>query len=427
MAILRLNRHDLSPVRLHTVKTDKYKTNLIVLKLRAPLDERTVTMRALLAYVLQRATASLPSAKQLRRKLNELYGAQLSAQLAKKGDTHVISFKMEVANEKFLSDSTPLLENALRLLGEIILSPKLVDGHFDPEIVEREKRTLKQRMQSVRDDKMRYATTRLIEEMCKNEPYRLHAYGEEERLNEITPEQLTTYYRQLLADNLIDVFIVGDIDEHDVRGLARDVFRFPKHVGSEQTVHVLSHAASEETEEITETEDIEQGKLNLGYRTNITFGDEDYFPLVVYNGIFGGFPHSKLFMNVREKASLAYYASSRIESHKGLLLVFSGIQSSNYDKAVSIIKEQTEKMRRGEIGGEEFQQTKNMLNHQVLETVDSAAGSVEFFFNGTVAGKSVSVEDWVDAINAVTLEDVVRVANQVKLDTVYFLRGKEGS
>ncbi|HET7615752.1 MAG TPA: insulinase family protein, partial [Bacillales bacterium] len=161
--------------------------------------------------------------------------------------------------------------------------------------------------------------------------------------------------------------------------------------------------------------------------TNTAYGDDDYFALVVFNGILGGFPHSKLFINVREKASLAYYASSRIESHKGLLLVFSGIQSSNYDKAVTIIKEQTEKMRRGDFSDEEFQQTKSMLNNQVLETIDSAKGAIEFIYNGVAADSRRSVDEWVAGVNAVTREDVRRMANKVRLDTIYFLKGKEGS
>lgn len=411
---------------LHTVKTVKYKTNTVVLKMKAPLAEESVTKRALLAYVLQKATENSPTAKELRRRLNDLYGASLSAQLSKKGDFHIISFKIEVANEKYLSDPTPLLEKALRLLAEVVLKPKLDDGVFDKEIVSKEKRTLKQRIQSVRDDKMRYANTRLIEEMCKNDPYRLHAYGEESQIDSISAEMLTAYYRDILKHNVLDLFIVGDIDEQEVEAIIKDAFVFPQHQDTERTETVVSSDIPEE-KVVTEVEDIEQGKLNLGYRTYTTYGDNDYFALVVFNGIFGGFPHSKLFINVREKASLAYYASSRIESHKGLLLIFSGIQTANFDKAVAIIKEQTEKMRAGDFSEQEFQQTKAMLKNQILETIDNARGIIEFFYNGFSSGHRLSVNDWIEGVNTVTKEDVIRVAEKIKLDTTYFLKGKEGS
>jgi predicted Zn-dependent peptidase len=414
------------PLALHTVKTLKYKTNTFILKMRAPLTEENVTKRALLAYVLQKATEHSPSAKELRRRLNDLYGASLSAQLSKKGDHHIISFHMEVANEKYLSDPAPLLEKALRLLAEVILHPKLDDGVFDADIVKKEKRTLLQRIQSVRDDKMRYANTRLIEEMCENEPYRLHAYGQEDDVEAISAESLTSYYRQALADNDLDLFIVGDINEQEVESVVHEAFHFPeRHPSQDQKDIVFPEVRKEKV--ITESENIEQGKLNLGYRTYTTYADDDYYALVVFNGIFGGFPHSKLFVNVREKASLAYYASSRIESHKGLLLVLSGIQSSNYDKAVEIIKQQTEKMRQGDFSDEEFQQTKAMLKNQTLETLDNSRGIIEFFYNGIASGRKRSVEEWTEGVEAVTKEEVVTVANKIKLDTTYFLKGKEGS
>ncbi|HEX7065353.1 MAG TPA: pitrilysin family protein [Bacillales bacterium] len=417
---------ELGPVTLHTVDTMKYKTNTMVLKFKAPLSEQSVTKRALLAYVLQRATEFSPTAKDLRRRLNDLYGASLSAQLSKKGDHHFISFKMEVANEKYLSDSTPLLEKALRLLAEVVLRPKLTEGQFDEDIVAKEKRTLKQRIQSMRDDKMRYANTRLIEEMCKSEPYRLHAYGQENKIDGISAGDLVTYYREMISSDKIDLFIVGDIDEQKVEAIAREAFDFP-----EQNQNVAQETVSapqfKEEQVIIEEEDIEQGKLNLGYRTYTTYADNDYYPLLVFNGILGGFPHSKLFINVREKASLAYYASSRIETHKGLLLVFSGIQSSNYEKAVTIIKEQTEKMRLGDFSEEEFQQTKAMLKNQILETIDNPRGIIEFFYNGISSGCERSVDEWIAGVDGVSRDDVTQMAEKVKLDTTYFLKGKEGS
>ncbi|HET7578533.1 MAG TPA: pitrilysin family protein [Bacillales bacterium] len=426
MTITEPKVQQMEAVTLHTVETRKYKTNTIVLKMKAPLSEETVTKRALLAYVLQKATEQSPSAKELRRRLNDLYGASLSAQLSKKGDFHVISFRMEVANEKYLSDPTPLLEKALRLLAEVVLKPKMENGTFDGGIVAKEKRTLKQRIQSVRDDKMRYANTRLIEEMCKNEPYSLHPYGDEHEVDGISAEFLTSYYREALANDAVDLFIVGDIDEKQVESVVRDAFDFPKRQGNLSQKSAVSDEIPEE-KVITETEDLEQGKLNLGYRTYTTYADDDYFALVVFNGILGGFPHSKLFINVREKASLAYYASSRIESHKGLLLIFSGIQSSNFDQAVSIIKEQTEKMRQGDFSDQEFEQTKAMLNNQILETIDNAHGMIEFFYNGLAAGHRRSVDEWTAGVDRVTKDDVIRFADKVKLDTTYFLKGKEGS
>lgn len=418
------NERRLGALTLHTVNTSKFKTNAMVLKLKAPLTEKEVTKRALLPYVLQSATAQSPSAKELRRRLNDLYGASLSVNLSKKGESHIISMRMEVANEKYLSDAEPLLEKALRFLAEVLLRPKLENGFLDEGIISKEKRTLKQRIEAVRDDKMRYASTRLIEEMCKNEPYHLQPLGKEEEIDAITTEALTTYYRETLAASEIDLYVVGDIHEAEVLSLVEDAFTLPTQASALMPA-TGSGAAIDEEKVVTENEDIEQGKLNLGYRTYTTYSDDNYYALQVFNGIFGGFPHSKLFINVREKASLAYYTASKIESHKGLLLVFSGIESSDYDQAISIIKEQMENMRRGDFNDEEFDQTKAMLKNQLLETFDNAKGIIEFFYNGVAAGYQRSSQDWLDGIEAVSKQDVIAIANKVALDTTYFLKGKE--
>lgn len=426
MQTVRPTETRLGALTLHTVNTSKYKTNMMALKLKAPLTEKDVTKRALLPYVLQSATEHSPSAKELRSRLNDLYGASLFVHLTKKGDAHVISITMEVANEKYLSDPAPLLEKALRLFAEVLLQPKLEDGLLTEDIIAKEKRTLKQRIEAVRDDKMRYASTRLIEEMCENEPYHLHPLGKEEEVDSISAEALTTYYKETLVASDIDLYIVGDINEQEVSSLVADAFRLPEQQTVLSPTTDVTPAAKQE-KVITETEDVEQGKLNLGYRTYTAYGDDDYYALQVFNGIFGGFPHSKLFINVREKASLAYYTASKVESHKGLLLVFSGIESANYDQAVAIIKEQMEKMRRSDFSEEEFRQTKAMLNNQLLETLDNAKGIIEFSYNGVAVGYERSIEDWLEGIKAVSKEDVTDVANKVALDTTYFLKGKGDS
>ncbi|MGX1264578.1 putative Zn-dependent peptidase [Rossellomorea marisflavi] len=166
--------------------------------------------------------------------------------------------------------------------------------------------------------------------------------------------------------------------------------------------------------------------MNIGYRTHTQYGDEDYFALQVFNGIFGGFSHSKLFINVREKASLAYYAASRLESHKGLLMVMSGIESKNYDQAVGIIDEQLQAMKAGEFTSDELEQTKAVMRNQMLETIDTPRGLVEVLYQNAFAGMDIGLNDWLSKIDAATKDEVVKAANKVELDTIYFLTGTEG-
>ncbi|MED4228194.1 EF-P 5-aminopentanol modification-associated protein YfmF [Neobacillus cucumis] len=414
---------ELQGYKLHVIETEKYKTNTFVWRMKAPLTKEDVTKRALLPHVLQSSSAKYPSTTALRSYLDELYGATLYVDLSKKGEYHVMSVSLEIANEKFLSDPTPLLKKGFELLSEILTHPNTSGNAFDKDTVEKEKRVLKSRIQSVYDDKMRYSNVRLLEEMCKDEPYALQVNGEADAVDEITPENLYEYFQKAFSEDELDLYVIGDVKEEEVKQLAGQLLNFenrpPKKVETEKI------ANRTEVNEVKEQQDVKQGKLNIGYRTNIVYGDPDYFALQVFNGIFGGFSHSKLFINVREKASLAYYAASRLESHKGLMMVMSGIDLKNYDQAVGIIHEQMDAMKKGDFTDQELEQTKAVIQNQILETVDTARGLTEILYHNVVACTNISLETWMSEMNNVTKEEIIAVANKIQLDTIYFLTGTE--
>lgn len=415
-----------SGMNLHVIETSKYKTNTIVLHIKSPLKKETVTKRALIPYILQSGTESFPSRQEIRSYLDDLYGSTLSVDVGKRGENQILSFRMDVANENYLKDKTPLIEEAIKMLANIILKPAPQSGAFKDSIVANEKRNLKQQIESVFDDKLRYANMRITEEMCESEPYGINVWGYKEEIDEITNEELFNQYKEMLLNDSFDLFIVGDVNNEQIVSIVERYFHFPNERKplDNQESYIVSKAIDKENV-VIEEQDVKQGKLHIGFRTNTTYDDEDYFAMQMFNGIFGGFSHSKLFINVREKASLAYYASSRYESHKGILMVMSGIEFNNYDKAVSIIKEQLENMQSGEITEQEINQTKAVLKNQLLETVDVAKGHVELLYHNSIGKKERTVEDWLSGIDAVTKEDIVKVAKKIQIDTIYFLTGKE--
>jgi predicted Zn-dependent peptidase len=315
------------------------------------------------------------------------------------------------------------LKKAFQFLSEILTKPNVQGNAFDQETVEKEKRTLKQRIQSVYDDKMRYSNFRLVQEMCKGEPYSLHVHGEKEDVDQITPESLYQYYQNALSQDELDLYVIGDVNEANAESFAEELLSFEER--TPQSSPSGTDNGKERVNEVREEQDVKQGKLNIGYRTNVVYGDPDYYALQVFNGIFGGFSHSKLFLNVREKASLAYYVASRLESHKGLMMVMSGIDNSNYDQAVNIIKEQLEAMKNGDFTDQEIEQTKAVIKNQLLETVDTARGIVEVLYHNVVSGKDITLQTWMDEMDKVKSEEIAEVAKKVHLDTVYFLTGKE--
>jgi predicted Zn-dependent peptidase len=406
---------------LHIVKTDKYKTNTLVMKMKAPLDQEIVTLRGLLPHVMQSSTKTYPNTTKLRTYLDELYGASFFTDLAKKGEYHIVNFSVEIANEKFLKDSEPLLEKGLEFLSDVILNPNIKDDQFDESTVEKEKRNQKVRIQAVYDDKMRYANSRLVEEMCKDERFALHVNGMKENVDSITSRELYDYYQNVINEDQMDLYVIGDVDIEQVENFCDRLFSLPER----ETVEVDSSEVKRKENIVKEKQDVKQGKLNIGYRTNTQFGDKDYFALQVFNGIFGGFSHSKLFINVREKASLAYYAASRLESHKGLMMVMSGIEFKNYDQAVGIINEQLEAMRNGDFTDGEVEQTKAVIKNQLLETVDTSRGLIEVLYHNAVSNKQIDLKTWLSEVESTTKEEIIAAANKVELDTIYFLTGME--
>ncbi|MBA4536255.1 insulinase family protein [Bacillus aquiflavi] len=423
MAVINESVTEMNGYRLHVVPTKKYKTNTLIWKMKAPLDQENVTKRALLPYVLQSSSAKYSTTTKLRAYLDDLYGALFFVDVAKKGEHHIISFSIEIANEIFLKDKTPLLRKAFEFLAEVLTKPNAKKKAFDQETVNKEKRTLKQRIQSINDDKIRYSNFRLIEEMCNGESYALNVNGRIEDIDHINEVSLYEYFEKAFSEDEMDLYVVGDVDENEVKVLTNELLQFKPRTVKESNKQMIKRRA--EVQEVKEVQDVKQGKLHIGYRTNILYGDQQYFHLQVFNGIFGGFSHSKLFINVREKASLAYYATSRIESHKGLLMVMSGIDIKNYHQAVTIIREQMEAMRNGDFTDDEISQTKAVIKNQMLETIDIVRGIVEVFYHNVVSKSSLNLDDWLKEINSVTREEIVNVAKKIDLDTIYFLTGTE--
>lgn len=405
---------------LHLLPTTKFKTIHMVAKFKAPLNKETITKRALIPYLLQQGPKQYPDREQFRKKLDELYGAGLFIDGAKKGNSHILSFRFTVANQQFIANESSILNEAITLFNQIIFEPNVSHDGFDRHIFNREKETLKRRIQSIEDDKMSYANMRLIDEMCESELYRLHVHGYEDDLDQLTAHDLYQYYRELLAEDELDIYILGDFEKEDITSLFTETFtreaghKTPKAIEESITLR-------DEPQEIIDKQSVQQAKLHIGYRTNITFRDEAYFALQVFNGLFGGFPSSKLFINVREKNSLAYYAASRIESHKGLLLVFSGIAPEDYTKAREIIELQMAEMKEGRFSEEDLEETKELIVNQLLETLDNPQGIIEMHYQQVVGERNLSPDKLIDGIRHVTKEEVIEAAAKIAEDTVYLL------
>jgi predicted Zn-dependent peptidase len=425
MNTIQEKQHRENGLKLHFIQSKKYKTINIVAKLRAPLAKDTITKRALLPYILKQGTKNYPSRSEFQLKLDDLYGAVLSVDGGKKGENHIITVRLEFANEKFLPKESSIIDEAISLFSEILFQPNVNENGFDESIFKREKDTLKQKINAIQDDKMSYANMRLIDEMCENEPYQLHVHGYEEELDTMTNEDLYNYYQTIFKENELDVYVLGDFDEAAIKEkitskMTTNQQKLPEFNPSEAIKSVSK------SQEVIEKQNVQQAKLHIGYRTNVIFQDDDYFALQVFNGLFGSFPSSKLFINVREKNSLAYYASSRMESHKGLLFVFSGIAPNDFEKARDIIRLQVTAMKDGDFTEEELSETKDLIINQLKETMDHPQGLIELLYQQVIGNKTLTPDQLIEGILKVTKDEVIQVARKIEEDTVYLLTSEGG-
>lgn len=411
-------------LRIHVMPTKAFKTYAISLYAGIPLDENTVTSTALAPFVLRRGTATYPETTQFRERLEELYGAGFGFDIYKRGDYQIVQFRMDTINDSFVQSQESLLEQSFAFLGEVLTRPLVEDGSFRPSYVATERETVRKKLESIVNDKIRYAAERCIEEMCRNEPYRLHPLGQRADLDRITPKSLYESYNSWLDEAILDLYVVGDTTAEEVEKLVQRHFgRIQSEVGLYSSKFVP--VSVNEVRTVEEKLDVSQGKLNLGLRTSITYKDDSYASALMYNGILGGYPHSKLFVNVREKASLAYYASSRYDGHKGIGTIQSGIETQNYGKAVDIIEKQLEEMKAGNISDLELSQTKAMIRNQLSEIPDSAFEMISYDFNRQLSGKERTTDQLLGQVEQIGAEDVKAAAETFQLDTIYFLTGKE--
>lgn len=411
-------------LRIHVLPTTKFKTTTIVVDILSPLRAETVTLNALIPSVLQRGTRTTPTVKGLQERQDDLYGASLDSMMFKIGERQVVQFELEVPNEKFLSHAPALLEEGIKLLAEVLLDPALDGGVFRTNAVELEKDALRKRVEALFNNKGRYAAIRCVDAMCAGEDYRLFSYGRLEDLPGIDAARLHAHYQQWLRTSPIDVFVVGDVDPDAVTALLRKALAIPgRQVEALPPTVVKGRAAA--PREVIDRFDVNQGQLVMGFRTPVTFSSEDYARFTVYNGVLGGYAHSKLFVNVREKASLAYSAFSRFDSHKGLLMIQAGINIENFEKATAIIHEQLAAIAKGDVCEDELLQTKAMIANDYREMADSPGQLAHFALVEGVEQTPREVAALLEAVEKVTVEDLKAMASQVSLDTVYFLRDKE--
>ena len=408
-------------IKLHILNTDKFKTNLVAVFLTTKLERETVTANALISAVLRRGTNNMKTQEEISKQLEELYGASFDCGIDKTGDNQVLKFYIETVNDAFLPQSNEnLLKKSIENLLDIILNPLVENNAFKKEYVEQEKSNMKQRIAGRIDNKRRYALDRCIEEMYKGKPFGLYRFGYVEDIDNINEVSLYERYKQLIDQCKIDIFISGNVNE-EVENIIVENQNVKKLEEREPSYNTESEKNTVKQGEKIEKMDVMQGKLVVGLDVNSQNEDEKY-NVMIYNTILGGSANSKIFQNVREKANLAYEASSRYFRYKDNIFVNCGIEISNYEKALNLIKEQLEDMKNGDFTEEEVENAKKAIISSIKTIDDEQDTSITYYFGQEMSGNQKSVEDYIERIGKVNKEDLIQVANKVEINTIYFLR-----
>lgn len=412
-------------INLHVIQTEKFKTNIISIFLTLPLTRENITKEALISAVLRRGNMHYNTSEQMSIALEEMYGAGFDCGIEKMGDTHVLKFYIETVNEEFLPTREDILKNGVNMLCDIVFNPLVINGAFKDDYVEMEKNNLKQIIERKIDNKGRYALERCIEEMYKNKPYGLYKYGYVEDLSNINSQNLYETYIETIKNAKIDIFVSGKIENENVKNIFLQNEQINK-LDNRQIDFIKDNKIQEmqTPDEITEELDITQGKLVMGL-TMKEESLEDKYVAIVYNTILGGGANSKLFQNVREKASLAYSAGSNYVRQKGNIFIRLGIETSNYDKAKEIIMKQLEDMKNGEFSEEDLNNAKTTIIATIDFIPDEQDTQISYYFGQEFTGKIISIDEYKQKIQNITKDQVVELAKNIQLHTTYFLKGKE--
>lgn len=410
-------------IKLHTIKTDKFKTNLIAVFLTTNLTRENVTKNSLIPAILRRGSKNLKTQEELSKTLEEMYGASFDCGIDKTGDNQVIRFYIETVNDNYLPKKEDILQKSIDTLLEIVFNPYEENGSLKKEYVTQEKTNMQKRIEARKDNKARYSLDRCIEEMYKDKPYGLYKFGYVEDLDKIDEKNLYEYYKTLIQNCKIDIFVSGLIDENVINSLTEnEVIKSLNERDAKFNKLDLETKPKKEKENIvTENMDVTQGKLLVGLDVDIDNIDLKY-TVMIYNSILGGSANSKMFQNVREKAHLAYVANSMYFKYKGNIIVNCGIEIANYEKALNLIKKQIEDMKNGNFTDEEVENAKKGIISAIRTIDDEQDSGITYYFGQELTNTNVSIEEYMKKIENVTTENVKDVAQKIDINTIYFLR-----
>lgn len=413
-------------IKTHMIKTDMFKTNLICVIITVPLNKENVTKNALIPFMLRRGTANLNDQSLINKELENMYGATFNCGIDKFGDNQVLKFYIESIDDSYSLDKNSILDKAINTLLDIVFNPLMENGKFRIDFLNVEKENLRRVIESKIDDKDSYAVDMCISHMYNNEGFGIYKYGYIEDIEKIDIDNLTDSYNKLIQNSKIDIFLSGNFDGDKIKETLLNNENISK-LKPRVENYILNNEFTENKPKVEKVKTIEekmsvtQGKLILGL--DILSGMENLQCIsLVYNAILGDGVNSLLFQNVREKAGLAYSTKSSYIKQKSNIFIKCGIQIENYDKALNIVKEQLENIKLGKFTDEDVENAKTYITSGIKNIKTEQDTETIFYIGQEISKTEMSIEEYIERINNVTKEEIVNLADNVEINTIYFLR-----
>lgn len=408
-------------VELHLIKNEKFKMNHITFRFSGDFNQKTVARRVLVAQILATANAEYPTAQCFRERLASLYGATLSTKVSTKGLVHIIDIELSFMKNRYTMAKENLLEEVIEFLYQVLFSPLVTVEQYQSKLFELEQANLINYLKADKDDSFYSSELCLKKLFFTNPASQTSKYGTAELA--VVENSYTAFqeFQKMLREDRLDIFLLGEFDDYRMLQLFN---RFPFEDRQKDLVFDYQQEFSNIVQEKLEVREVNQSVLQLGYSFPTRYGDKDYFTLLVFNGLFGGFAHSRLFTEIREKEGLAYTIGSHFDIFTGLLNVYAGIDKKNRNRAMQLINRQFSTIRTGRFSEALLKQTKKMLQVNLKLAGDSPKVLIERSYNGQYLKNHYSVDDMIDNIDKVNKADVMQLTKNIKLQALYFLEGK---
>lgn len=406
-------------VRLVCVETDSFKTGRISVSMALPMDEK-MAANSLLIYLLKRSCKEYPDFSLLNGKLDELYGASLSAGVTKTGESQVLSLSLTCLDDRFALTDESIVQQCAELLANMIFSPNCKNGSFGADNLNAEKRLLIQRIEEELNDKRTYAFNKCIEYMCANEAYGKDKYGTVEEIRAVKMADVYSAWKNMLSTAIFQITVVGGAVDKVADIFAQKFSKIERNPVKPETVFIQKGRHFNRFEE---TYPVNQGKLVIGFRAGMQNSRDNLHAITVMNDIFGMGTYSKLFMNVREKLSLAYYCWSRLIASKGIVLVEGGIDTDKEKKVSAEILSQLSDLRSGKTDPEVLDSSKRSLKERY--TFTTPEGICAWYSAQVLQDEIITPESMVEGIEGVTMEQVCDAAKKLSIDTIFMLKAQE--